>query len=98
MKRFVEVHCYIKDGKRDEFYNAILASGIADASRAEKGNEKYEYYFSPENKNELLLLELWSSAEAVELHMNSQHYKELGELKKEYVTNTVFTRYEFPED
>ena len=22
MKRFVEVHYYIKDGKRDEFYNA----------------------------------------------------------------------------
>ena len=98
MKRFVEVHYYIKDGKRDEFYNAILASGIADASRAEKGNEKYEYYFSPENKNELLLIELWSSAEAVELHMSSKHYKELGELKKEYVTDTVFTRYEIPED
>ena len=97
MKRFVEVHYYIKDGKRDEFYNAILERGIADASRAEKGNEKYEYYFSPENENELLLLELWSSAEAVELHMSSPHYKELGELKKEYVTNTVFTRYEIPD-
>ena len=98
MKRFVEVHYYIKDGKRDEFYNALLERGIADAARAEEGNEKYEYYFSPENENELLLIELWNSAEAVELHMNSQHYKELGELKKKYVTDTVFTRYEIPED
>ena len=98
MKRFVEVHYYIKDGKRDEFFNAILERGIADASRAEEGNEKYEYYFSPENENELLLIELWSSAEAVELHMCSSHYKELGELKKEYVTDTVFTRYEISED
>ena len=98
MKRFVEVHYYIKDGKRNEFYNAIQEHGIANASRAEKGNEKYEYYFSPENENELLLIEVWSSAEAVELHMGSQHYKELGELKKKYVTETVFTRYEFMDE
>lgn len=94
MKRFVEVHYYIKDGKRDEFYRTLMASGIADASRAENGNEKYEYYFSPDNENELLLLEVWKSAEAVELHQQSDHFKKLGELKKEYVTETVFTRYE----
>ncbi len=98
MKRFVEVHYYIKDGKRNEFYNAIQKHGIADASRAEEGNEKYEYYFSAENENELLLIEVWNSPEAVELHMYSQHYKELGELKKKYVTETVFTRYEFMDE
>lgn len=44
MKRFVEVHYYIKDGKRDELYRKLVESGIADASRAEDGNDKYEYY------------------------------------------------------
>ena len=97
MKRFVEVHYYIKDGKRNEFYKALLQSGIADASRAEDGNEKYEYYYSPDNENELLLLEVWKSAESVELHQQSAHFKQLGELKKEYVTDTVFTRYELSE-
>lgn len=97
MKRAVEVHYYLKDGKRDEFYSEILRRGLADAARAEEGNEKYEYYFSPENENELLLLEIWSSSEAVEFHMATPHYKELGELKKEYVTETVFKRFEISE-
>lgn len=97
MKRFVEVHYYIKDGKRNDFYRTLIESGIADASRAEEGNEKYEYYYSPDNENELLLLEVWKSAEAVELHQQSNHFKALGELKKEYVTETVFTRYEIAE-
>ncbi|WP_303797087.1 putative quinol monooxygenase [Ruminococcus flavefaciens] len=97
MKRIVEVHYYIKDGKRDDFYRTLMESGIADASRAEEGNEKYEYYYSPDNENELLLLEGWKSAETVELHQQSAHFKQLGELKKEYVTETAFMRYEIAE-
>lgn len=50
MKQFVEVHYYVKDGKRDEFYRTILERGIADASRAEEGNEKYEYFLSPDKE------------------------------------------------
>lgn len=97
MKRFVEVHYYMKPGKRQAFYNAIINSGIADAARAEDGNEKYDYYFSPENENELILLEVWKSAEAVQFHMETSHYKALAELKKEYVAETVFKRYEISE-
>ena len=97
MKRLVEVHYYIKPGKRQAFFDAILSSGIADAARAEDGNEKYDYYFSPDNENELVLLEIWSSAEAVQFHMETPHYKALTELKKEYVTETIFKRYEITE-
>ena len=97
MKRFVEVHYYLMDGKRADFYNAIVQNGIDKAARAEDGNEKYEYYFSPDNKNELILLEIWKSAEAVQSHMETPHYQALTELKKQYVTETVFKRYEITE-
>lgn len=97
MKRFVEVHYYVKDGMRGDFYRAILEQGIADAARAEEGNEKYDYYFSPDNENELVLLEIWSSAEAVQFHMQTPHYQALGELKKDYVNETVFRRFEIAE-
>ena len=97
MKILVEVHYHTKDGKRSEFYSEINERGIAAASRAEKGNEKYDYYLSPENENELLLLELWSSAEAVKEHSETAHFKALGELKKEYVEETVISRFEIAE-
>ncbi len=97
MKRFVEVHYHLKPGMRDEFYQAVIAHGIADASRAEEGNEKYEYYFSQDNEDELLLLEIWKSQEAVQLHGQTAHFAWLGELKKKYVSETVILRYEISE-
>ena len=94
MKQFIEVHYYLKDGKREEFYRTILERGIVAASRAEKGNEKYDYFYSPDNKNELLLIELWASEEVLKQHWETEHFKALGELKKEYVADTVISRYE----
>ena len=98
MKRFVEVHYYVKPGMRQAFYDAVTESGIAAASRAEEGNEKYDYYFSPDNEDELLLLEIWRDAEAVRLHGETAHFKALGALKQAYVTETVIRRYEIAED
>ncbi|MBQ3940508.1 MAG: antibiotic biosynthesis monooxygenase [Oscillospiraceae bacterium] len=93
MKQFVEVHYLVKDGMRQAFYDAILHSGIAAASRAEDGCEQYRYYFSPENENELLLLEIWRDEQAVRLHGETPHFKALGRLKAEYVAETVIRRY-----
>ena len=98
MKQFVEVHYFVKDGKRDEFYRAIMENGIAAASRAEEGNEKYDYYLSPDNENELLLIELWASAEAVWDHSQTSHFKALGELEKKYVIDTAIMRYDVADD
>ena len=94
MKQFVEVHYLVKSGMRQAFYDALMRSGIAAASRAEAGNEKYDYYFSPENENELLLLEIWSSRDAVQQHGETAHFKALGALKTEFITDTVIRRYE----
>lgn len=82
---------------RQAFYDAVVSSGIADASRAEDSNEKYDYYFGLENENEILLLEIWHDAEAVRLHGETAHFKALGALKAEYVTDTVIKRYEMSE-
>lgn len=92
MKRSVEVHYYVSGGRRDEFYREIKKRKIDESTRAEAGNERYEYYFNPENENELVLLEVWESADDVKLHMETSHYKELVELKNEFVVETVFRR------
>ena len=93
MKQFVEVHYYVRPGLRQAFYDALSESGIPAASRAEAGNVQYDYYFSPEQEDELLLLELWQDAEAVRPNGETPHFKALGALKAEYVTDTVIRRY-----
>ena len=92
MKQYLEVHYLVKAGLREEFYERILSEGIDDASRNEAGCEKYAYYFSADDPDELLLLEVWADGEAVRLHSQTPHFARLGELKKEYVADTVINR------
>ncbi len=81
-----------KDGCREKFYEAIKKNGIDTASKEEEGNVMYEYSYGIK-ENELILTEVWKDDEATQIHMNSDHFKRLGELKAEYVENTAFLRY-----
>ncbi len=68
--------------------------GIDSASRAEAGNEKYDYYFPVDDNDELLLVEKWKDAEAIIEHGKQPHFKRLGELKADYVDETIIERFE----
>jgi len=81
-------------GKRSEFLSTIKNENIDVASRAEAGNVKYDYYVSAEDADEILLLEKWKDAEAIDKHRETAHFKRLGELKADYVADTVIERYE----
>ena len=42
-----------KEGMREEFLEAILAEGLDEASRAEAGNIKYDFYLAFDDPDEL---------------------------------------------
>lgn len=90
----LEVHYSIKHGKRDEFCQKILEAGIADASRNEKGNLKYDYYIPLDSDDEICLIELWENSQAQLEHKTLPHFQKLGELKELYVENTDITIYQ----
>lgn len=84
-----------KPDRREEFLETIMAEGIDAASRAEAGNIKYDYYFPADgNQDELLLVEKWRDADALKEHSVQPHFIRLGELKPEFVLDTVIERYE----
>ncbi len=83
-----------KRDMRDEFLEMITTEGIDVASRAEDGNLKYDYYRSVDDCDELLLLEKWKDADALAEHSKQKHFTRLGELKSEYVEETVIEKYE----
>ncbi len=82
-----------KPDKRDEFLEMIMTEGIDAASRAEAGNFKYDYYIPADGSNELLLVEKWQDADALSVHSRQPHFLRLGELKKEYVDDTVIEKF-----
>ena len=83
-----------KEGMRDEFLEAIMTEGIDVACRAEDGNFKYDYYMSTQDDNEMLLVEHWRDADALAVHQSQAHFKRLGEIKNEFVDETIIEKYE----
>ena len=83
-----------RPGKRDEFLGKVLAEGIDTASRAEPGNFRYAFYLPADGSDEVLLVEKWRDAEVLAHHSTLPHFKRLGELKPEFVTDTVIERFE----
>ncbi len=83
-----------KPEMRDAFLERIMAEGIDEACRAEEGNLKYDYYYPADGCEELLLVEKWRDDEALKAHGRKPHFLRLGELKPEYVEETVVERFE----
>ena len=83
-----------KPEMREEFLEMIMTEGIDVASRAEDGNETYDYYTPADGSDDLLLVEKWRDADALARHVKQPHYARLGELKSEFVLETVIEKFE----
>ena len=90
----LNVMYYCKPGMRDQFLAKIKEEGLDAACRAEKGCIKYDYYIPENGSDELFLLEKWDNAEVLAEHGKQPHFARIGELKTEYVTDTVVEKYE----
>lgn len=83
-----------KPGTRELFVKEVLDAGIAKASEQESGNYYYDFFFSAENEEDVMLLEKWENQNALDLHCEQPHFKAIGELKEKYVLHTDYEKYE----
>ncbi|MBP3737209.1 MAG: antibiotic biosynthesis monooxygenase [Lachnospiraceae bacterium] len=98
MKKTVVVTYHCKPGMREAFLAALKAEKLDEACRQEAGNIRYNYAFSTADPDEMILLEMWKDAEAVDFHNATSHFARIGEVKKEYVLDTTIERYDVPEE
>ena len=82
-----------KPGMKEAFLEAIKAEGLDVACRNEDGNIKYDYYFPVDDSDEMLLVEKWRDADALDAHGKQPHFARLGELKNEYVDDTTIEKF-----
>lgn len=82
-----------KPGMREAFLDAINAEGLGEACRKEEGNIKYDYYMSTADENEMLLVEKWRDEEVLAVHGWRAHFLRIGQLKAEFVEETVIEKY-----
>ena len=90
----LEVYTTVKPGMRAAYVQAIREAGIQKKVRAEDGCLCYDYYFSAEDENVLLLCEKWTNSEKQAIHMTQPHMADLKALKAQYVVDTKLVRLE----
>ena len=56
------------NGNARKFAEEMVTSGIVDAIKAEKGNERYEYFFSMNDPETILLIDSWKDQQSIDLH------------------------------
>lgn len=79
-----------KPGMRESFVRTLVEKGIVTAIRGEAGCLCYDYYFSAQDQNVVLLIEKWESAQHQRIHMTQPHMAELMAIKDEFISDTAF--------
>lgn len=70
-----------------------MQSGIVAKIRAEKGNLRYDYFFSLEDPETLLLIDSWENQEAIDVHHASSMMEKITELRNRYDLHMQVERY-----
>lgn len=81
-----------KDSKK--FAKEMTEKGIVDRIRAQKGNIRYEYYQSLEREDEILLVDIWQSQEALDIHHQSPMMTEIMQLREKYDVRMEVHKYQ----
>ena len=70
-----------------------MQSGIDAKIRAEKGYLRYDYFFSLEDPETLLLIDSWENQEAIDVHHASSMMEKITELRNRYDLHMQVERY-----
>lgn len=70
------------------FFEEVKKAGIIEKTRREEGNKLYEYYFSAERDNEILIVEEWIDEKSQQHHDGLPHIEQLMKIKEKYGIET----------
>jgi len=82
------------EGEREAFVRELTESGVLSAIRNEEGCMTYDYYYSHDDKNALVLYEKWASTEQQRVHMTQPHMKTAMEIKSKYIDSAQLKKIE----
>ena len=91
----ITVNLYYKgtNGSARKFAEEMESRGIADAIRAEDGNEKYEYFIPMGDPETVLLIDSWRDQESLDIHHASPMMSEIAKLRDKYDLHMSVERY-----
>ena len=80
------VHIYYRgeNGAAKRFAEEMTSSGTVAAIRAERGNLQYEYFYSVEDEETVLLVDRWENQAVLDAHHETQMMRRIMELREKY--------------
>ena len=82
-----------KDGAARKFAEEMESSGTADRIRAEDENFRYDYFFSMDDPETVLLIDSWRDQEAIDAHHTSPMMEAIAALREKYDLHMRVERY-----
>lgn len=89
----VNIYYTGSEGSARKFAEEMIASGTADAIRAETGNERYEYFFPMDDPETVLLIDSWKDQESLDVHHDSPMMAQIARLREKYDLHMKVERY-----
>ena len=91
----ITVNLYYKgsNGSAKAFAAEMEEKGIADAIRAEEGNERYDYFVPLKDPETVLLIDSWKDQESLDRHHASDMMSQIAELRDKYDLHMNVERY-----
>lgn len=89
----VNIYYTGENGNAKKFADEMVSGGIVNAIRAEEGNERYEYFYSMENPETVLLIDSWRDQKALDIHHASPMMAKIVELRNKYELHMKVERY-----
>ena len=89
----INIYYYGKNGNAKKFAQEMMVTGVVGRIRKEEGNLKYEYYFSMEDEETLLLIDSWKDQNAIDQHHASPMMEQIIKLREKYDLHMRVERY-----
>lgn len=93
MSLVVNLYYHGTNGSARRFAAEMESSGIADAIRAEEGNERYQYFLPLDDPETVLLIDAWKDQAAIDAHHASPMMAQLAKLREKYDLHMDVERY-----
>lgn len=82
-----------ENGNARKFAEEMEQSGTVSTIRAEEGNLRYEYFYPKDDPETVLLIDSWTSQEAIDKHHLSPMMNKITELRNKYDLHMKVERY-----
>lgn len=82
-----------KNGNARKFAEEMISSGVVSDIRAESGNLRYEYFFSMDEEDTILLIDSWENQQSIDIHHASPMMQQIIKLREKYNLSMKVERY-----